>query len=142
MVHLGMAAESIRLMNNSLRQFVRYGIVGIFSNIIGYIIYLALTHFGTPPKLAMTLLYCAGVAQTFFFNKSWSFKFTGPQTPAFVRYATLYAAGYLINYSTMAYLIDKQNAPHEFVMAALMLAMPALFFLGQKFWVFTEAPRK
>ncbi|MEJ6005814.1 GtrA family protein [Paucibacter sp. AS339] len=123
-------------MNRAFGQLVRYGIVGIASNLVGYFIYLGLTRIGVGPKTAMSLLYAIGVAQTFVFNKSWTFTFKGPQAPALFRYSTLYAAGYLINYYSMALFVDQKNIRHEFVMAALTVLMAIFFFLGQKFWVF------
>ncbi|MBS0543123.1 MAG: GtrA family protein, partial [Proteobacteria bacterium] len=60
-------------MRATLGQLIRYGIVGFASNAVGYLLYLAITAAGMEHKLAMTLLYAVGVAQTFVFNKRWSF---------------------------------------------------------------------
>jgi len=123
-------------MNRAFGQLVRYSIVGIASNLAGYFIYLGLTRIGVGPKLAMSLLYGIGVAQTFFFNKAWSFKFSGPQTPALIKYSTLYVAGYFINFLAFAFFVDRLQCPHQIVMGVLTVFMAFFFFLGQKFWVF------
>ena len=123
-------------------QFIRYVVVGLASNAVIYVVYLVLTQLGMGPKLAMSLLYCMGVLQTFVFNKKWSFRFEGAATPALVRYATVYAVGYVINFFALTLLVDQMGLPHQWVMGVLVLFMAMFFFVAQKFWVFrqTSAP--
>ncbi len=119
-------------------QFIRYVVVGLASNAVIYLVYLLLTRLGMGPKLAMSLLYGVGVLQTFVFNKKWSFQFGGAATPALIRYAALYAAGYVIQYVALMLLVDQAGLPHQWVMAALVLTMAMFLFVGQKVWVFRE----
>jgi putative flippase GtrA len=119
-------------------QFIRYGVVGLASNAVIYLVYVLLTHLGVGPKLAMSLLYGVGVLQTFVFNKKWSFQFGGAATPALIRYAALYAAGYVIQFVTLMLLVDQAGLSHQWVMGALMLTMAAFLFIGQKVWVFSD----
>ena len=119
-------------------QFIRYVVVGLASNAVIYVAYLLLTQLGMGPKLAMSLLYCVGVLQTFLFNKKWSFRFEGAATPALARYATVYAVGYLIQFLALMLLVDRMGLPHEWVMGALILTMALFIFLAQKFWVFSQ----
>lgn len=120
------------------RQFFRYAIVGLASNLVGYLLYIVLTGVGIGPKLAMSVLYAVGVLQTFVFNKNWSFGFNGAATPALVRYATIYALGYVINFVILLLLVDQSGLPHQWVMAGLVVFMAVFFFAGQKFWVFRQ----
>ena len=117
---------------------MRYAIVGLASNLVGYLLYIMMTGIGLGPKLAMSVLYVVGVLQTFVFNKKWSFGFTGAITPALVRYATIYALGYVINFVIILWLVDKSGLPHQWVMAGLVMFMAVFFFAGQKFWVFRQ----
>lgn len=118
-------------------QFFRYAMVGLVSNAILYLTYLALTQMGMGSKLAMTLLYALGVAQTFFFNKSWTFKHQGAKTSAFVRYCIAYGIGYLFNVFGLFMLVDRLGYPHQIVQGLLILATAVLLFLLQRFWVFS-----
>lgn len=122
--------------SGSFGQLVRFGIVGLLSNAVLYLAYLALTALGMEPKLAMTLLYAVGVAQTFLFNKRWSFRHGGAHGPAFVRYCVAYAIGYAINLGALALLVDVLGYPHQAVQGALILALAVFFFLLQKYWIF------
>lgn len=127
-------------MKQTLTQLLRYGIVGLASNALGYLLYLALTYLGMGPKLAMSLLYGLGVLQTFVFNKKWSFRFEGAATPAILRYAAAYATGYVIQFFALMLLVDQMELPHQWVMGGLILAVAAFLFVVQKFWVFRHCP--
>jgi putative flippase GtrA len=127
-------------VKQTLTQLVRYGIVGLASNAFGYLLYLGLTYLDMGPKLAMSLLYGVGVLQTFVFNKKWSFRFEGAATPALVRYATVYAMGYVIQFLALMLLVDRMGLPHQWVMGVLILFMALLLFIAQKFWVFRLTP--
>jgi putative flippase GtrA len=115
---------------------VRYGIVGLLSNAVGFLLYLGITAAGMEPKLAMTVLYAVGVAQTFFFNKRWSFRHGGTHGPAFVRYCLSYVLGYLINLVALFIFVDQLGYPHQIVQGVLVLSLAVMLFLLQKFWVF------
>jgi putative flippase GtrA len=123
-------------MRTTLGQLIRYGIVGVLSNAVGYLLYLAITAAGVEHKLAMTLLYAVGVAQTFFFNKRWSFRHGGTHGPAFVRYCMAYGLGYVINLLVLFVLVDHLGYPHQVVQGMMVLALAVMLFLLQKFWVF------
>ena len=128
------------MIDNTVWQLCRYAIVGLLSNVVGYGLYLLLTATGVGPKLAMTLLYFVGVAQTFVFNKRWSFRYRGNSTSALRRYVMLYVAGYGLNLMFLGLMIDRLGWPHQWVMLGLMIGMVAFFFVGQKFWVFRSVP--
>jgi putative flippase GtrA len=121
-------------------QLWRYAAVGIASNLILYVAYLVLTHWGMPSKLAMTLLYVVGVAQTFFLHKHWSFRSTGSSGPQLRRYFLAYAAGYGFNLMALFVLVDGLGWAHQVAQGILVLATAVLLFLLQKFWVF-RTPR-
>jgi len=126
-------------MKTAIGQLIRYGIVGVISNAVGFILYLLLTEFGVEHKLAMTLLYAVGVAQSFIFNKRWSFRHGGTHGPAFVRYCTAYGIGYLINLAVLFVLVDQLGFRHQIVQGAMVITLAALLFLLQKFWVFRSS---
>ena len=117
-------------------QLWRYGAVGLLSNLALYGLYLVLTHWGMPSKLAMTLLYAAGVAQTFVFNKHWSFSSTGPSGTQFRRYFLAYAGGYGLNLLALFLLVDVLGWAHQVAQGILILIIALLLFLLQKFWIF------
>lgn len=126
-------------MKATLGQLLRYGTVGVLSNLVGYLLYLAITSAGVEHKLTMSLLYVVGVVQTFFFNRRWSFRHHGAHGPAMLRYGITYALGYLFNLWALWLLVDVLGHPHQFVQAAMVFVVAALLFVLQKFWVFRSA---
>lgn len=117
-------------------QFTRYAIVGLVSNFVLYMLYLALTSLSMGHKSAMTLLYAVGVAQTFLFNKRWSFRHRANVAGAFTRYATAYAAGYVLNLFALWLFVDRLGIPHQIVQGIMIVTLAFFLFLAQKFWVF------
>lgn len=123
-------------MKDTLGQLFRYGIVGVLSNVFLYLLYLGITEAGMEHKLAMTLLYAAGVIQSFAFNRTWSFRHNGTHGPAFARYVMTYGLGYLVNLAALYFFADRLGWPHEVVQASMVLVVAVLLFVLQKFWVF------
>ena len=124
-----------------LNQFTRYLIVGLASNFIIYFAYIIITYVGIGPKLAMTLLYGVGVVQTFVLNKKWSFRFEGAVTPALVRYVTVYAVGYVINFFALMLLVDRAKLPHQLVQGVMIFVVAMMLFVAQRYWVFRQTTR-
>ena len=126
------------------RQLVRYGIVGLASNGIGYLLYLLLTWLGMEYRVAVTLLFAIGVFQTFFFNRRWSFGHAGSAQPALLRYWAVYVAAYFLNIAALTVLVEFVGWPHQLAQAILVFVIAGLLFLAQRYWVFpgnTIGPR-
>jgi len=120
----------------TVTQFFRFSIVGLLSNVVLYGVYLGLTGIGLDVKLAMTLLYIAGVFQTFIFNKRWSFLCHGPYYSTLARYFMSYALGYLINLLGLIVLVEHLGYPHQLIQGVMIFVLAIFLFLLQKFWVF------
>lgn len=118
------------------RQLVRYGVVGLASNLLCYLAYLGLTWLGMAPKPAMSLLYGVGVLQTFVFNKRWTFGHGGAARDTFWRYCAAYGLGYLLNLALLSVLVDRLGYPHQLVQGVAIPVLAVMLFLMQKFWVF------
>ena len=120
------------------RQFFRYAVVGIASNLTLYLGYLLLTHLGMGHKTAMSLLYAAGTSLTFIFNRNWTFGHDGHVTKAFVSYVTVYAVGYVFNLVALYILVDQLGFNHQWVQGGLIFVVAVLLFTLQKLVVFKE----
>jgi len=123
-------------MNKSFTQFVRFAVVGVVSNALGFCWYLLLTWLGVGPKAAMSLLFLLGTLQTFWFNKRWSFKYSGTDRLVLLRYLATYGLGYLFNLIMLILLVDYAHYSHAPVQAIMIAVVAIMMFLLQKFWVF------
>lgn len=119
-----------------MQQLIRYTLVGLASNGVAYILYLSLTYYGMGHKTTMTLLYVVGVAQTFYFNRGWTFKHNGKISSALIRYIIVYALGYFFNFALLVVFVDHLGWIHQWVQGGAILLMAIFLFLAQKFWVF------
>lgn len=133
---MGMEKWSASQVIRTLKQLVRYGVVGISANAIGFALYLALSWQGIGHKSAMTILFAVGVAQTFVFNRGWSFADDGPRGPTLARYCTAYGLCYLVNLLGLYVLVDKFGYPHQVVQGIAIVSLAAVLFIAQKYWVF------
>ncbi|ODP31235.1 GtrA family protein [Pandoraea sp. ISTKB] len=118
------------------RQIVRFGIVGLVSNVVLYGLYIIATSLGVQHTVAMTAVFTLGVIQTFVFNKRWSFAYRGPGGSAMLRYAIAYVAAYGINLTAMLVLVDVEGFPHRVVQAVMVVVVAIFMFLAQRLWVF------
>ena len=126
----------------SFQQLIRYGLVGIASNIILYFFYLMITFYGFTPKTAMTLCYAVGVAQSFCLNRNWTFGHSGKVSSALVRYVIIYGIGFLFNLAVLVIFVDQLGWVHQWVQGATIPIVAILIFFAQKIWVFSTESRE
>lgn len=123
----------------SFIQLLRYGLLGIITNSVGYIVYLIFTHLGTTPKITMTFLYGIGVAISFFANRKWTFMHNGSVAGTSLRYIIAYGVGYFINFAILIVMVDKLGYSHQWVQALAIFIVAAFLFIAFKFYVFKES---
>ncbi len=121
-------------------QFLRFGFVGVASNLIGYVLYIVLTNAGTGHKTAMTILFAIGTFQTFFFNKCWTFGYEGFFHSSLAKYVLAYGLSYLLNLFSLMLFVDHLGLPHQVIQGVMILSLALMLFLLQKYWVFRAPP--
>ena len=127
-------------MRDGWLQSIRFGIVGLASNLLLYALYVFLNYLGADPKLAVTILYLLGLSWTFVLNKHWSFSYRGDWGLSYVRYLSLYGGLYATNISALLFFVDILELRHAFVQAAVVIIFIPVMFLMQRCWVFPKHP--
>lgn len=128
----------LRRLLQAHQQLLRYALVGLISNLLGYVLYLLVTYLGVGPKIAMSLLYFVGASIGFFGNKTLTFKHEGHYLSSSLRYALAHFAGYLLNLSILVVFVDQFGYPHQWVQAVAIFVVAVFLFLLFKFFVFPE----
>lgn len=128
-------------MNRTFLQLIKYGLVGLTTNTVGYLAYLWTVHLGITPILAMTLLYALGAAMGFVGNRKLTFKYTGSVLGSGVRYLLTHLAGYTLNLGILVIFVEKLGYPHQLVQAIAILIVAAFLFITFKTVVF-RSPQK
>jgi putative flippase GtrA len=134
-------AESIGMteVRMSAAQLFRYGLVGIASNLTGYLIFLLITTMGIGPKTAMTMLYAVGATIGFIGNRTWTFAHHGTFLRSGVRYVIAHCCGYLINLAVLLTFVDVLGYSHRWVQAIAIFVVAGFLFVTFKYFVFPPA---
>lgn len=125
------------MQSQTLKQLVRYGIVGFSSNAAGYVIYLGLTTFLLPPKLSMTLLYAIATTISYLGNRRYTFGHEGNSIRTIIFYFIVYFLGWLLNFCLLAFFSDHLGYPHQLVQAFAIFVVAAFLFISLRQFVFS-----
>jgi putative flippase GtrA len=124
-----------------VKQLVRYAVVGLASNVSGYLAYLLITWLGVGPKLAMTCLYLLGATVSFVGNRRWTFSHEGSIGASAARFAIAHALGYLLNLSILLAFVDHLGFPHQAVQAVAIVVVALFLFVLFRLFVFPAQRR-
>jgi putative flippase GtrA len=134
--------DDLRLVvkyRRTFSQLYRYGLVGIASNLAGFMVYLLITQLGGTPKITMTILYGVGAVVGFWGNREMTFSHKGSLLGTGVRYIVAHCFGYFINLAILVVMVDKLGFVHQWVQAFAIFIVAAFLFLAFKFFVFRES---
>ncbi len=117
----------------SMRQLLRFTAVGVANNVIGYLMYLVITHLGAAPKLAMTVLYGVGAFMGFVGNKKYTFAHQGGLIVTGRRYFMAHGIGYLINLAIQIIMVDHLGYAHQLAQAFGICVVAVFLFIVFKY---------
>lgn len=120
-------------------QLLRYGMLGLLSNLIIYLLYLLITYYDAKPKTAMTLVYILGASISFFANRKFTFSDKGGVLGSGIRYAITNLFGYLLNFFILMVFVDKLGYPHQLVQGIAIFVVAGFLFVCFKLFVFRYA---
>ena len=121
-----------------MNQLIRYGIVGIASNLFIYFLYVLITYNDVEPKIAMTFLYFTGASISFFANKSFTFNYKSRVFGSVARYVLAHLFGYLLNFLILMVFADRLGYPHQLVQGIAIFTVAGFLFVCFKLFVFRE----
>lgn len=119
-------------------ELIRFGVVGVLTNALGFCLYLLITSVGSPPKLTMSILYAIGLFISFWQNRNWVFRHNGKARASLARFLAAHACAYGINYTFLSYFHDRLGYPDAWVQFSAMAVMAIFLFLMFKFFVFPK----
>jgi len=121
-----------------MRQLIRYGLVGVASNLAMYLIYLFITYLAVEPKTAMTSVYLIGASVGFVGNRKWTFAHRGNAVNSALRYVAAHLSGYLLNLIILVVFVDRLGYPHQAVQAVAIIVVAMFLFILFKHFVFLD----
>ena len=119
-------------------QLALFGLIGLGTNALWYVIYLGLVMAGMPVLVAMTAVYVSGVLASFVLNRRYTFRSALRRDASFMRFAASYAVGYVFNLTGLSFGVDVMHWPHQYVQLFMIFACAAMLFVLQRHWVFRD----
>ncbi|MCH2143353.1 MAG: GtrA family protein [Phycisphaerales bacterium] len=121
------------------RQLIRYGMVGLIVNVIGYLSFLGMVYAGLHHQVAATLMFAIAVLASYVANRNWSFAHQGGVARSFSSYLVLYIAAWVLDVLVLYIFVDRLGWHHALVQGVAILGIAGLLFVGQRYWVFRQA---
>lgn len=120
------------------QEFLRYILVGLSLNSLGFLIYLALTNTGMHPLVVVSIFYPMSVLLGFFSHRKLTFQHQEKKLRGmvFFRFILVYVMGYLLNLLMLYVLAGVYGFRHEYVQLLSILTIALLLFLSMKKFVF------
>ena len=123
-------------------QLLRYGLVGVLSNIAAYLSYLWLCHMGLSPKYSVSLLFAAVSVTGFIANRNFTFRHQGSFVGAGVRYFAAQGCAYILNLSILEVFVNRLGYKHEWVQACACVVIALFLFCISRFFIFRLPEKK
>jgi putative flippase GtrA len=124
-----------------LGQAVRFGAVGLLNTAIDLGLYFALTRWfglGGLPVAAKCLSYSAGILNSFYWNKNWTFQARTKSWSALLPFALVNLAGLAVNAAVMQVCLKAMSLPEILSLGLATGCTLAWNFLASKFLVFRK----
>ena len=117
-------------------QFSRFTVIGIWSNLIGYLFYLLITRLGVDPKVAMSTLYGVGVVAGFLGHGKFTLSQRGDLILAEHSYIIAQFLGYLMNFAILIVVADRLGYPHQLAQIIGVCVVGLFLFTAFNYVVF------
>ena len=124
----------------TVRQFVKFAVVGVSSTIIDWGIYLLLTRTTAIfYLLAKVLSFLVSVINSYIWNRRWTFRSQDPKRfHQFSKFLVVAGVGLALN-ALIMYLVVSKLKLHDIIGLILASAIVMFWnFLVNKFWTFRE----
>jgi putative flippase GtrA len=125
------------MIRQELRGPIKFAVVGVANTLVGLSsIYLCKWLLGLGDVVANTCGYSIGLALSFFLNRRWTFRHSGPVIPALARFLAIFILAYLGNLVTVLVAINSLEMNSYVAQASGILPYTVIFFFGSRYVAF------
>lgn len=119
-------------------QFLRFGLVGGLNTAIQYGVFIVLFRLaGVPMVAASAVGYVAGIVNSYFINRSWTFKMAGGKsTGEFAKFLCVNLLAMGMNLLTLKLLVAQVGISPELAQVGAIGSSLVVNFAGNKLWTF------
>ncbi len=123
----------------TLKQAVKYGLVGISNTLItAVVIWIMMKILGFSDIFSNITGYAAGVANSFIWNKQWTFKSSDSWMSSAIRFGFVFGICYLLQLGLLLYLNKNLHIDPYYNQLIAMAFYTVVNFLLNKFYTFKE----
>ena len=127
-------------MNRSKREFARFLLVGASNTLLSYVVFrLGLGLFAglaAPAAIAQAVAYSAGIAWSFVWNRSWTFRSAAPVAGSFARFGAVQLLLLGVSSALLGVAVDGLGWPATPVWVLVLGAVAVVNFWLQRRFVF------
>jgi putative flippase GtrA len=126
----------------TVRQFVKYGVVGASNTVLTFVVYTVLVTLGLEYLVAVVLGYCVGSLNSYILNRHWTFQARDiAHTTAGTRFAIVQAFAIAANVLLLYVFVHHLGVAKIPAQAILTLPILAITFFANRWWSFAR-PRE
>lgn len=121
----------------TVKQAIRYGIVGISNTVItAVVIWIMMKIFGFSDVASNIVGYVAGVLNSFVWNKQWTFQSSAGWTSSAIRFGVVFGVCYLMQLGLLIYLNAHLTIDSYYNQLLAMAFYTVINFVMNKFYTF------
>jgi putative flippase GtrA len=126
-------------LNSEIRKLTKYVIVGVLNSGVDYVVFCALVYMASFPSAWANLFgYGAGLLNSYYWNRRWTFQVQRRQTGAeLLRFVIVNVISFLSATAILLLLEQAGAAPAIAKIAAFPVSL-AVNYAGYKLWVFNR----
>jgi putative flippase GtrA len=127
----------------ALRELVRFAIVGVINTTFGYAMFwIGLRVVGLSPGWANAVCYALSLCLSFLLMRYFVFR-SGQSSSgaAALRFGVAFGGAFLVNQAVL-WLLLRASVRAEFAQVGAMISYTVVFFLANKFFVFSRTPTR
>lgn len=123
-----------------LLQMVKFGFVGLAATAVHVaMLFLLVEQLGVEPVLASVPAFLTALVISFLANHHWTFSAKGTYGHYFSRFATVSAAGMIVNVAIMYITVSLMHLSYVAGLMAVVILVPLVSFFLQRYWTFSSS---
>ena len=127
-------------MNETLKQFIKFGVVGASSAVVDFgILNLLVLIFSVNVYLASTISFILAVTNGYIWNRLWTFQSQGRKTIQYGMFLAVNLVGLGLNLLIMYGLIHYLGLWYNYAKAIAIFLVLFWNYSGSKYWVFKKS---
>ena len=134
------------MQRRGVRQFLKFGVVGVSGALVSFIIFHGLIHFGLDLTLAFSIGFIAGGVNNYWWNRRWTFRSQGHAGKELAQFLTVSAIALGLGIIITKYLDGRLPVFHlrnSLIWLCGTVGGMGVNFFVNKYWTFRhthEAP--